>query len=1617
MAQQSFWGNLLSNQEETEEEKKKKKRAQVPATPGSFWSKVEQVQPTVPPTPGKPKKSFIKKAWGVTGRPAMNALEFVGKGMAGATLFPQLRTAENIIETIQGKGKGVGHYLKDLLPIPYVGREVWGPDVLKKAGAGGWLQKVFAGMAGQGALGTALEVAALYGATSPEAANRVAGMGIDVAADPATYMSFGLTKAGTVAKLIDKAAEGSKIARQAAKLSKAGKLLPYGETLAERMRAGQEGFKFMGKIVAPSAQGAVMEKLAPVGKALMESKAGALLSTKGGSPELRAIREIINEELRGRPDLTEQIMAQFGKRKAFVEGLAKRTGFDKNQVEQVLTHLTEVKPPADAPAYLGVQYQKIEDALDPTILSTLRADPEVEQFTKEIRKVMTDISDVEMQAGVLRNIFETDVLDYLTHLLTPEGGNVVRRYIRKGGDKNLIRKMLGLINPSDQPRKLLVPAEDISYIPEDLIKGGGKGGAVAKGGKATATTAPAAPATPGLNLIEQGTDIPTRQVTRPYLMQDFKSRAKGLSQSIFSLHNKPESEGATANLWMGNMVEVAKKTKKDIWSVSIFPDRTQRFHGKAIPRADIHKYIMDNADLLRDPRLSVGIWFDKKSGVTYLDVVVTIDDYDTAFALGKRYNQKAIFNLKTFQEVPTGGTGIALPGMPPVMARLHDFHPDSGKRLTLYHFSEHLKPGADEVSPQYMGRALGGEEMRTQFENAAEPLKGRMKKGNLPKANFYAEGRNKWEAHLWGNSRLYQVDVDPSDLLIIGQEGIEGDPDILAAQAGKIGWYSEKYKQARIITPIQVKEISKDTLKGKKSLPHMPKGIGPEELARMQAQGVGGPPISLRDPKTGTIYPPEPGEVGHPQIEARLKAAGIDTTGFEPGWVQEDGKQFFLARTRPNATTGVEVGKPGAIAYGTATPAYRDASGAEWIVTGRSGGYVRLKSADGKTLKSVRADVLDTEYKSLLNEPVVGGPVAPAPVNQAQAARTQLALGQQPTAPPAAPAAPAGGGIPYMPKTPTGFVPMTADDLMKMLPGMAWKDKKRLIDAGILKYPAISEANQLAREGKLFPGVKVDQLFYEDPAKITALRQMRSNKALMSARVLDTARKRGLEEGWAIPLEKGKGIPLGYDMVRSPFTTDVAFQSDVANALNGMHSLLQSPNEMKGVLRAYMKGLQFWKVWTLMPFPSYHFRNVFGGNLFNQALAGMNPVKEGWWNINGANAIAHRVQRVNVAKNSIMLGETAKPKSLRQAQEVLTTATGMKYTLSEIDDLARKFNLYRGGQFTGDIFDEARSLSKFKKGVDKATYNALTEAGMKLGARLEDNAKVGVFVYYLRQGSEPIEAAKMAERFIFDYFDIPPLIQKSKAIMPFVTWYYKNIPLQLEYMVKKPYVFQSIYKTKMDISAGKEPHPAVVTPYYKESYPVVIGKKGDKATWLSLARWFPVADVNMLTDPLRAGFSMLYPLVKAPVEIAANKDVYFNQPLNEVEKRVNFLGMYMSPKAAYVGRQFRPLSWLDQLNALGMFGTEKHKGIFGQKREGKFEPSMGARLARAVTGIRTYETDVPRAVASKINQLTRETSLLRSRLKYQVDEKEKERLKGAIMERQAQIRELRAYRYNREGQH
>jgi hypothetical protein len=125
-----------------------------------------------------------------------------------------------------------------------------------------------------------------------------------------------------------------------------------------------------------------------------------------------------------------------------------------------------------------------------------------------------------------------------------------------------------------------------------------------------------------------------------------------------------ENGGATFSLYFENVVG------QELFAVSLYPERSVQVRGRLIPARRLRSFLAQNQDLLRDPRIAIGTWYNEDDDTTYLDVTAMLSEREQAISLGQQYNQIAIYDLLRDEEINTGGTGEPLLDVPPEMHRL-----------------------------------------------------------------------------------------------------------------------------------------------------------------------------------------------------------------------------------------------------------------------------------------------------------------------------------------------------------------------------------------------------------------------------------------------------------------------------------------------------------------------------------------------------------------------------------------------------------------------------------------------------------------------------------------------------------------------------------------------------------------------------------------------------------------------------------------------------------------------------------------------------------------------------------------------------------------------------------
>jgi len=237
---------------------------------------------------------------------------------------------------------------------------------------------------------------------------------------------------------------------------------------------------------------------------------------------------------------------------------------------------------------------------------------------------------------------------------------------------------------------------------------------------------------------------------------------------------------------------------------------------------------------------------------------------------------------------------------------------------------------------------------------------------------------------------------------------------------------------------------------------------------------------------------------------------------------------------------------------------------------------------------------------------------------------------------------------------------------------------------------------------------------------------------------------------------------------------------DIAQDLNKLR-FVETDQGAKILRNAFDHALNVWKGYATVVNPGFHFRNSYS-NWFNMYLADVNPLKLG-----------QRIKQSGGVQDILpwkvpdekMLGNGLTYGQIRQE----ITRLGVRGRGWAAADIAPKFaedlrKALRGGK------------PEMKERLNPVSHEfELIRGGRAFGTGIEDNARIGLYIDRRLKGDTAHDAALAVRKYLFDYNELTKVERDAmKRIWPFYTWMRKNIPLQFEHLVTKPYKYSNVAK-------------------------------------------------------------------------------------------------------------------------------------------------------------------------------------------------------------------------------
>ncbi len=440
--------------------------------------------------------------------------------------------------------------------------------------------------------------------------------------------------------------------------------------------------------------------------------------------------------------------------------------------------------------------------------------------------------------------------------------------------------------------------------------------------------------------------------------------------------------------------------------------------------------------------------------------------------------------------------------------------------------------------------------------------------------------------------------------------------------------------------------------------------------------------------------------------------------------------------------------------------------------------------------------------------------------------------------------------------------------------------------------------------------------FIEQPGLAWTLRESQLQRKIIEKNTIDKLLTYAIKSGHGKTLDEAarEGLLTQFHQYTklSPIPglekyADHVFSPDVVDLMKSYVHHSDNPESINTVLEAYDHITNFWKRWTLLPFPLFHARNMVG-NIWNGMLGGnMNPM-----------TYAKCLYKQFGGKKDIKFAGMSWEKFNELAGKQGARRTGFT--------TVKEFGTDLGG------FGQGGRIRRVLDSPFNPLHN-LAETGGKVGTIVEDNAKLALFLDGLEKGKSVEEAGATMRKFLFDYGDLTDIEKTLRRIgFPFLAWTRKNLPLQIEAFVTQPEKFQALFKTINAIESGKKPTPneqRYIAQWMQEQVPIAVNKKPDGTFSFFLAgNWLPPGELlSWLSSPNFKGImgnllQRTNPLLKAPIENYFNQSTFFEGQQLEYTpgQKGNFLGLSIGRKTINLLRNIRILNSLDKMNPGTIFG-------------------------------------------------------------------------------------------------
>ena len=253
----------------------------------------------------------------------------------------------------------------------------------------------------------------------------------------------------------------------------------------------------------------------------------------------------------------------------------------------------------------------------------------------------------------------------------------------------------------------------------------------------------------------------------------------------------------------------------------------------------------------------------------------------------------------------------------------------------------------------------------------------------------------------------------------------------------------------------------------------------------------------------------------------------------------------------------------------------------------------------------------------------------------------------------------------------------------------------------------------------------------------------------------------------------------------------------------------------------------------------------------------------------------------------------------------------------EVDRTKKLLNQARKQGNTAEIAKlEQRLIDVTKTRTDKYTVTRWGKEVVSFNGRMnfaQDQRFRMALLMYAQENPEILvranaeSAQEFVRRVLFDYTDLSYVERnKIKKIVPFYTFTKKNLAFQAQNIFENPTQYNRMIKSLDNLWDNISPEDTDIDQYKRENFWIPIPYVNKNGDYVAFRSSLPLGDFGEFLDkPLLRTVSSTSPVIRAPFELAMNKQVFSGMPIREFKGQKGFqipeLGRYGEYALSQVG--------------------------------------------------------------------------------------------------------------------